>query len=222
MELTVGGKPVLLTTHKAYCEVNELQSLRAFAQYPPLCTYLTECEKNGPIPDAVVVRHLERVAHRITGAVVDLIYGGTSTARVLRLTNARPAVLLPIVAIEERRYAVLVQQVELSQGLKTVTTAMRGIVDAEGGFANDTYTSALARAGVRIADASPLSFTDFTIGNEGEPAVRFFTLTTTCNAEQAEQLRQNPDLALVALKDVFASGDAAASLAVSLVLATTE
>ncbi|CBZ25668.1 conserved hypothetical protein [Leishmania mexicana MHOM/GT/2001/U1103] len=224
MELTVGNRHVLLTAHKTYSEPDGLHSLQAFAQYPPLCTYLAECAKSGPIPDAVVVRRLHRVAHRITGAVVDLVYrdacSGTQTERALRLTNVHPAALLPIVAVKGQRYALLARQAELSQGLGIVTTAMRGVVNAEGGFASDTYASALESVGIRLADATPLSSTAFTIGNEGEPAIRLFTLTTTCDEVQAEQLHEDPRLALVALKDVLAAGDAAASLAVSLIPAT--
>ncbi|CAG9572551.1 conserved hypothetical protein [Leishmania major strain Friedlin] len=224
MELTVGNRQVLLTAHKTYIEPDGLDSLRAFAQYPPLFTYLAGCPESGPIPDAVVVRRLYCVAHRITGALVDLVYrdacSGTQTERALRLTNAHPAALLPIVTVKGQRYALLARQAEVSQGLGIVTTAMRGVVNAEGGFASDTYASALERVGVRLADATPLSSTAFTIGNEGEPAIRLFTLTSACDEEQAEQLHRDPRLALVALKDVFAAGDAAASLAVSLISAT--
>ncbi|KAG5481769.1 hypothetical protein CUR178_07122 [Leishmania enriettii] len=224
MELVVGQKRVLLTTHKTYSEADELHSLRAFVRYAPLCTYLAECATNGPVPDAVVVRRLERVAHRITGAIVDLVYrdacSSSSTTRALRLSNTCPAVLLPVVCVQGRRYAVLAQQALVPQGLAVVTMAMRGVVNAEGDFASDTYASALAEVGIRLEDATLISSTPFTIGNEGEPAIRLFTVKATWDAEQAEQLRENPKLALVALKDVFAAGDAAASLAVSLMLDT--
>ncbi|KAG5481124.1 hypothetical protein LSCM1_06805 [Leishmania martiniquensis] len=226
MELTVGQKQVLLTTHKAYSEADELHSLRAFAKYPPLCTYLAQCTENGPIPDAVVVRRLERVAHRITGATVDLLYGDARssilTTRVLRLSDARPAVLVPIVAVEGRRYAVLAQQAVVPQGLAVVKMAIRGVVDAEGAFASAAYASALAEVGLRLADAKPIKPTAFTIGNEGEPPTHLFTVSAAWDAEQAEKLRQNPKLALVAFKDVFTAGDAAASLAVSLMPAAAE
>ncbi|GET87879.1 hypothetical protein, conserved [Leishmania tarentolae] len=224
MELTVENRQVLLTAHKTYSEVDGLQSLRDFAEYPPLCTYLAECAKSGPIPNAVVVRHLDRVAHRITGAVVDLVYQdaciGRQTEHVLRLTSARPAVLLPILVVKGQRYALLVRQVEASQGFAIVTTAMRGVVNTEGGFASDIYASALEEVGIRVADATPLSSTAFNMGNEGDPPIHLFTLTTSCDEELAEQLNEDPCFALVMLKDVFAAGDAAASLAVSLILAT--
>ncbi|KAG5507693.1 hypothetical protein JKF63_06642 [Porcisia hertigi] len=225
MEFTVGHTRVLLTTHKSYGDADALDSLRAFAQYPPLCGYLNECAQGGSIPDTVVVRRLDRVADRITGAVVDLVYGkapgGTATTTtVLRLADADPAVLLPIVTLEGQRYAVLAQQVELSQGLVNTKTAIRGVVTREGGFASDKYASALAGVGIRVADAAPLSPKAFTVGNEGELAIRFFTLAAACNAHQVEELRHTPSLALVPLADVIAAGDAAASLAVSLISAT--
>ncbi|KAK7199045.1 hypothetical protein NESM_000872700 [Novymonas esmeraldas] len=222
MEVVVEQQHVLLTTHKTYSEVGELHSLRAFAQYPPLRAYLTKCAASGPMPSAVVVRRLERVAHRITGAVVDLVYaaesgGGVGTTQALRLGNTDPAVLLPVLVVDGRRHAVLARQAQVSQGLAVVPSAIRGTVGASGEFVGAAHASALECVGLRIAEATPLSPASFTIGSEGEPAVRLFTVVASCDAEGVQRLQQqSSDLTLVALEDVFAAGDAAASLAVSL------
>ncbi|KPI83827.1 hypothetical protein ABL78_7132 [Leptomonas seymouri] len=222
MELAIDDKTVLLTTHKTYCETEELHSLRAISEYSPLQVYLQSCANRGALPSAVVVRSLHRVAHRIIGAVVDIVYDDaathTTTAHVLQLSNVRPALFMPIIVVDGERYALLAQESLLSQGLCPVKTCIRGFVDEAGHFVATTHEAALRALGIPCLEAKPLSSQTFTIGNEGEAPVQIFSVTLTWSAETLGTATASSELVIVPLDGAFGSGDAGASLSASLLL----
>lgn len=224
MELAVGSASVLLTTHKTYCEMEELRCLQAVSHYAPLLSYLSRCADRGAVPTAVVVRGLRRVAHRITAAEVDVVYDDaathTTTAHVLRISNEQPALLLPTAVVEGRRCALLVTTSTLSQGLRPVAAALRGSVAADGSFAASTAKDAAAmeRVGVSCAAAEAVTPQTFTLGNEGEAALRIFTVSVQWGSEATQALQSTPDVVLLPLEDVCSAGDAGAALAASLLL----
>jgi hypothetical protein len=220
MELAVDGRTVLLATHKTYCEGEELQTLRAISQYHPLLSYLQSCAERGALPTAIVVRRLYRIAHRIHGAEVDVVYEDatrhSTTAYVVQLSNLHPALLMPVVAVNGKRYALLAQESTLSQGLRPVVTCIRGCVDDAGRFDATAHAAALSALGVSYADAKPLSSQKFTIGNEGEPPLRVYSMTLHWDAGSARAVEASNGLVLMPLEEVPRAGDVGAAFCASM------
>lgn len=223
MELVVEGQSVLLTTHKTYGEMPELDCLRAVARYPPLLAFLQRCANSGTLPTAVVVRRLHRVAHRIHGAVVDVLYedAATHTTRVhaLGLTTDRPALLMPVVVVGGTQLALLARQSTLSQGLCPVAAGIRGTVSEAGQFeASAKLSASLQALGVDCTKSQLITPHAFTIGNEGEPPVHLFSLTLRWDDTTAQEAEATSHVVLMPLVDVLQSHDAGAALCASLLL----
>lgn len=237
MELTIKGKRVPLTMHKSFSEVGELSSLRDVSQYPPMLQFIAACEERGPVPRSITVRSIGRMAHRVVDVLIDVTYneeegtqrdGGNAVVTVpqpVHLTSTSPAVFLPIVMVNGERHAVLIQQRRLATGYQSSTEAVVGVVGEDGQFTSD-QDDLLALFGVHPQEAITLGPHTYTIGNEGEPPYTIFTAQSTLTPDQLAELHkaveEDRDSAAVPvvlpLSEVFAAGDAKASLAAALCL----
>lgn len=226
MELNIGGKTVLLTTHKTYCEVDEVNGLRAVSQYGPFQQYVAQCEANGPIPSAFILRNIFRYAHRVVGVVMDVELKDETgknliVSQTVNLTERLPAVMLPIVEIGTKKYAMLLHHRRLATGLSAVDEALCGVVDIDGSFSSE-YNEMLTTAGFDLSQATALP-RKCVVGGEGSLAYTFFTMSITRQDEVqvAELLDKgdgtSPRLFLTPIDDVHGLGDAKASLAAYLV-----
>lgn len=241
MEFKICEKNVLLTTHKTYCEVDEQNGLQAVFHYSPFQKFSSECEKRGPVPKAFIIRNIFRLAHRVVGVLMDVEYidsTGMKVTHTVHLTDQPPAVLLPIINVGEKTYALLVNHRRVATGMKTVTEAITGVVGPNDEFSCKEHENALEKAGFQLSLSEVMTKRTFTIGGDEEGTVgyTFYTMRVARTLEEispfllspvgskpindAGSSRSNsvldPRLCAIPLSEVYGCGDAKASLAMCL------
>eukprot|EP00796_Vickermania_ingenoplastis_P001854 gene1854-1133_t len=227
MEIKIRDKDVLLTTHKTYCEPEEVKGLQAVSQYAPFQKYVADCSARGPAPRAFIVRNIFRFAHRVVGVVLEVEYvdsTGKKLSQTVNLTDQPPAILMPIIQIGDKKYAVLVRQRRLATGLEATDEAITGAVGLSGEFSSD-HNEAVEALGFSLSAAKPLP-RSYTIGEDGNLAYTIYTTSIEKQDEVqiAELLEKgdgmSPRLFAVPVTDVIRLGDSKAALAACVVTAT--
>ncbi|KAH9589366.1 hypothetical protein LSM04_007489 [Trypanosoma melophagium] len=228
MEVLIGERAVLLTTHKTYRDDGE-DSVRAVAGYTPFRTYVDTCTKSGPVPSAFLIRNIRRIAQRVVGVIMD-VECDTQSGKVVQtvdLCDSSPVILLPIATVNNTRYAFLVRQRRVSAGCKYTLEAMCGTETEDNAFIgpNDELLSAL---GFDLKQVFALSPSRYTLGNEGTVLYKVCSVNATLSPETLQELQSVPEnvdtlLTPVSLEEVLGNvNDAKASLAASLLLSLVE
>lgn len=242
MEFKIRGENVLLTTHKTYCEVGEQNGLQAVSLYSPFLKFSTECEKRGPVPRAFIIRNIFRFAHRVVGILMDVEYvdsTGVKVTHTVHLTDQSPAVLLPVIHVGEKAYALLIRHRRIATSMKLVTEAITGMVGPNGEFSCKEHERALEKVGVQLSSSQLISERTFTIGGDEEGALgyHFYTMRMARTTEELAPLLVSsggskttidqgssgstsvlePRLYAVPISEVNECGDAKATLATCLI-----
>lgn len=224
MEIKIRDKDVLLTTHKTYCEREEVKGLQAVSQYPPFLKYVAECETRGPAPRAIIIRNIFRFAHRVVGVVADVEYtdsAGKKLCQTVNLADEAPAILLPVIEAGGKKFAVLVHHRRLATGMSATDEAITGLVGLTGEFTSE-HNEAVASLGFDLASATKLQRT-YTIGDEGSQPYTIYTVAMSRGSEEEVKglLEKGdglaPQLFAVPVTDVHTLGDSKAALANFLV-----
>ncbi|KEG14170.1 hypothetical protein DQ04_00591110 [Trypanosoma grayi] len=225
MEVLIGNREVLLTTHKTYRDDGE-GGVRSVAAYTPFCNYLAACAEHGPMPSAFIVRNIRRIAQRVVGVIMD-VECETQSGKVVQtvdLCDSTPVVLLPIAIVNDTKYALLVRQRRVSAGCKFTVEAFCGAEDCDGTI---TWTNGelLTRLGFDLNSVEVLSQVKYTVGNEGTAPYKVCSASVLMAPEIFQGVQESAKGAetsfiAVPLEEVmFAVSDAKAGLAASLVLA---
>ncbi|ORC92759.1 uncharacterized protein TM35_000035120 [Trypanosoma theileri] len=224
MEVLIGERAALLTTHKTYRDDGE-DSVRAVAGYPPFCNYVETCAKSGPVPSAFEIRNIRRIAQRVVGVIMD-VECETQSGKVIQtvdLHDNSPVILFPVAVVNDTRYALLVRQRRVSAGCKYTLEAMCGTETEENVFTGPSDEH-LAALGFDLRQAYALSPSRYTLGNEGTAPYKVCSVNATLSPEVLQELQnppENVDTSLIPLplEEVLSTvNDAKASLAVSLLL----
>lgn len=228
MEITVGGKEVLLTTHKTYRESAETEGLKALMDFAPFKQFLAFSEERGPIPQSIIVRALKHLAHRLVSAMVDVEYVDSIGQRLTQsvyFTTYRPALLLPVVECGDDKYGIFVRQSRLALSFEQSDEALDGAISEDGGFVSD-YDEFLQELGVQQSAIVPIDGRAYTVGNEGGFPYKVFTTSglSFSTADELhvrlQQLSEGLSVKFVAapMEVILSIGDAKARLAASLLL----
>ncbi|EAN94394.1 hypothetical protein TcCL_ESM04005 [Trypanosoma cruzi] len=224
MEIQLGEKVALLTTHKTYRDDLE-DGVRAVARYLPFCKYVATCAEHGPVPSTFIIRSIRRVAQRIVGLIMDVecVTRSGKIVQTVDICDSNPVIIFPVATVNGIRYAILVRKRQVSVGCNFIVEALCGVENNDGSFTipNDEL---LIPLGVDLQKTHALSSKRYTIGNEGTTPYKVYSVTLEMTPETLQKLQNtSKDLenALIALPldEVLSTvGDVKASLAASLLL----
>ncbi|RNF07452.1 hypothetical protein TraAM80_03428 [Trypanosoma rangeli] len=224
MEIQVGEKVALLTTHKTYRDDAE-DSVRAVANYSPFCKYVEACARHGPVPSTFVIRDIRRVAHRIVGLTVD-VECDTRSGRVVQsvdLCDSSPAIILPVSTVNDICYAILVRQRQTSVSCSFILEAFCGAVNDTGNL-TAPKDELFQQLGVDLQQVRAVSPKKYTIGNEGTAPYKIYSVTVEMSPETLQTLQNasmivEKSLVAMPLDEVLSTvSDVKACLAASLLL----
>ncbi|RNF22227.1 uncharacterized protein Tco025E_03159 [Trypanosoma conorhini] len=224
MEVQVGERVALLTTHKTFRDDTE-GGLRAVADYPPFCKYVAACAGHGPVPSTFVIRNIRRVAQRVVGLTMD-VECDTRSGKVVQtvdLCDSSPAIILPVAAVNDTRYAILVRQRQVSVGCNFILEAFCGAVNDTGNL-TAPKDELFQQLGADLQQVRAVSSKGYTVGNEGTAPYKVYSLAVEMTPETLQTLQnaskvvENSLVALPLDEVVSTVSDAKACLAASLLL----
>lgn len=223
MEIDVGGKDVLLTTHKTYRVEDDVNAIQCLKEYAPFLQFIAACAERGPVPRAIILRNIIRIAHRIISVLADVEYMDSTGAREtqpLLLVAAQPVILLPVAtATDGVRYGILLQHRRLAYGMTMPREAFVGVEANSSVQLEANHASMLAEVGVNLNQAQPIGQPLYTVGNDGSLTYRVYKAEATLSDEQLQALVQGCSegpLTAVPLSAILSTADAKACLAASL------
>ncbi|KAG8347054.1 hypothetical protein ERJ75_000929500 [Trypanosoma vivax] len=225
MELRVGSGVAVLAPHKTYRDDSD-STVKDVATFTPFRNYIAACNEHGPVPCALLIRNVRRMAQRVVGVIMDVECNTATgkTVQTVELTDASPAILLPVVVVVGVEYALLLHQRRVSVGCDVTVEAFCGVENSDGTFSweNEHFLTALGfdMKTVRVCGANK-----YTVGNEGQQPYRVCSVSASMDLGALETLQKSSkdstsvSLLAVRLEEVVTSvNDAKASLAASLLL----
>jgi hypothetical protein len=231
MELRVGGNEVLLTLHAAYVTDDDTAHLQQVARFKPLLDYLTEYKPAGDVYiSAMIVTNVTFIANRVASVVVDVDLKNKATkeslVQTLALSDDVPVVVLPVLSVGTKHYAMLVTRPAVAIGGEAIVEAFAGAFNKDGSF-NATDSDLLSDVGFPVSEKTCTALTaeEVSLGHEGQRPVRLLKANKTFTQDSYDDAFSHPvkrgdaTLTLVLLEDVASvSADMKAVLAAALVL----
>lgn len=244
MEIALPSQVVLLSVHRTYKDMDEENCLQAVVEFEPFQAYLRQlADEPSAAPRAFVIRHIQRVAQRVVSVIADVEYvdaSGTKTTQVVRWTDEKPAVLLPVVIAQGRSYGVLSMRRLNGTSEPLNSAAFSGTLHTDGSFHFD-YAADLSKLGFDLRAIRPVNSHAYTVGDEPTTPVSVLTVSTTVPDIQAihsliDDVHKSPGshdaahsldadnkdapITVLPLEKVAELGDMCTSLAASLLLAS--
>jgi hypothetical protein len=232
MEFRVGGNEVLLSLDRAYIAEDDTALLQQISRFKPLVDYLTTFKPQDFVVSTLTVTNVSIIAGRISAVrgVVTLKRKSTKAtqAEPLFLSDQQPAIVLPVITVGARHFAVLISRPRLAIGGAPITEAFEGTFGEDGAFQTEG-ADLLHALGLQITEksCSTLSSDDISIGDSGAPpfkvlrATKVFTEQSFNDAMQSTIASEDglSRLVVVPMDEVAAaSTDLKANVAASLFL----
>ena len=231
MEYRVGGNEVLLTLDRAYVADDDTALLQQVSRFKPLVDYLTTFKPQNVTVSTLTITNVQQIAGRVAAVRGMLTVKHKETkdtiTQPLVLADEAPSVVLPVITVGQKHYAVLVRRPRLPVGGAEVTEAFEGTFRKEDGAFVAEGAELLKALGLQVTDktCSALSNDDVTLGNEGSAPVKLlraskiFTEQSFADATQTAIVSEDgsASLVVVPMEEVStASSDLKAIVAASV------
>lgn len=233
MEFRVGGNEVLLSLERSYVSEDDTALLQQISRFKPLVDYLTTFKPQDHVVSTLTVANVASVAGRIASIRGTLGLkdkaSKTVTTQPLFLSDDAPAVVLPVILVGQRNYAVLISRPKLAIGGAVAVEAFEGSFRKDDGSFVAEGSELLKALGLQITDktCSALTAEDVCLGNEGLAPVKVLRASKTFSEQSFAEATATPivsedgsaRLVVVPMEEVAqVSSDLKANLAASVFL----
>ena len=174
MELRVGGNEVYLSMHSDNVCDDKAGTLQQVSKFKPLVDYLTKFHPTEFSIAAMTVRNVRWVAQRIVSVVVDVKFTGKNRQSMVRsvlLSEETIHVVLPVLVVGDKSYAVLLSSPHVLLGGANINEAFSGIFLKDGTFECE-YAELLKRADLHVTDRACTALTAEDVSLDSDRSVR--------------------------------------------------
>jgi hypothetical protein len=196
MEFRVGGHEVLLSLDKAYVAEDDTALLQQVSRFKPLVDYLTTFKPADLTLSTLVISNVNLIAGRVAGirGHITLKHKTTKATRTepLALSDEHRCVVLPVLSVGDRYYAVLVRRPRLAIGGEFITEAFEGTFAKEDGAFVAEDDVLLQGIGLQVTEktCSALAGEDINMGVEGSAPVKVLRASKVYTEQSFDEMNK--------------------------------